>query len=637
MRLMQVQAAGWRRVRRIALVGIAAVASVAASVSTTAGAAAAPGHAKLVLARASQDGGPDLGPNVIVFRPSMSTADIQATVDAISTQQIPNQFGTQRYALLFAPGSYGSAADPLTFQVGYYTEVAGLGKSPTDVTINGAIDVANQCTTTTTPTGPTTSCDALDNFWRSMSNLTINVTGQTGCQAGTEFWAVSQAAPLRRVNVTGGNLSLQDFCTAGPQFASGGFIADSAFSGGTIINGSQQQFIVRNSSIDGWTNGVWNQVFAGDVGAPAQSFPNPPYTTLATTPVSREEPYLYLDAKGQLNVFVPTAQRHSSGTTWQSGQTPGHSLSIRSFFIATPSDSVRSINAALDQGKNLIVTPGVYDVNQTIRIRRADTIVLGMGMATLTPQHGVVPMSVDSNRGVDISGLMFDAGPVNSPVLLQVGSDRDGRHGRHSGQSSDPRDPTAIQDVFFRIGGPHVGKATVSLKVNSDNTILDDIWAWRADHGNGVGWTVNTARNGVIVSGNRVTATGLFVEHYQKYDVVWKGERGTTVFFQNEMPYDPPSQAAWEHHGVLGFAAYKVANDVRRHTGFGLGSYIFTDVVPTLHASHAFEVPVGPGIKLHDLLTVSLNKAGTIDHVVNNTGGPVTPSDAGPSNVVSFP
>jgi Pectate lyase superfamily protein len=634
---MLVQAAGWRRVRRIALVGIAAVAAVAASVSTTGVASAAQSHAKLVLARASQSGGPDLGPNVIIFRPSMSTAEIQATVDAIATQQIPNQFGTQRYALLFAPGSYGSAADPLTFQVGYYTEVAGLGKSPTDVTINGAVDVANQCTTTTTPTGPTTSCDALDNFWRSMSNLTINVTGQTGCQTGTEFWAVSQAAPLRRVNVTGGNLSLQDFCTAGPQFASGGFIADSAFSGGTIINGSQQQFIVRNSSIDGWTNGVWNQVFAGDVGAPAQSFPSPPYTTLATTPASREEPYLYLDAKGRFNVFVPTAQRHSSGTTWQNGQTPGHSLPISDFFIATPSDSVRSINAALDRGKSLIVTPGVYDVNQTIRIRRADTIVLGMGMATLTPQHGVVPMSVDDVRGVDISGLMFDAGAVNSPVLLQVGSDNRGRRGDHSGGSGDRRDPTTIQDVFFRIGGPHVGKATVSLKVNSDNTILDDIWAWRADHGSGVGWTVNTARNGVVVNGNRVTATGLFVEHYQKYDVVWKGERGTTVFFQNEMPYDPPSQAAWEHHGVLGFAAYKVANDVRHHRGWGLGSYIFTNVVPTLHASHAFEVPVGPGIQLHDLLTVSLNKAGTIDHVVNDTGGPVTPTDAGPSNVVSFP
>jgi hypothetical protein len=634
MRLMNVHAGSLRTARRVALVGIAALAAVAASVPMSGAAPAAPGHAQQIDARASQAGSPNFGPNVIIFNPSMATADIQATVNAISAQQTPNQFGTQRYALLFEPGTYGSAADPLIFTVGYYTEVAGLGKSPTDVTINGAINVVNQCDTPS-------DCTALDNFWRSMSNLTINVTGETGCENGTEFWAVSQAAPLRRVNITGGNTSLFDFCSAGPQFASGGFIADSAFSGGTVINGSQQQFIVRNSSLDGWTNGVWNQVFAGDQGAPPQSFPSPPYTTLATTPVSREEPYLYVDGNGRFNVFVPSPQRHTTGTTWQNAATPGRSLPISDFFIAQPSDSVQTINNALARGKNLIVTPGVYNVDRTIRVRRADTVVLGMGVATLTAQHGAVPMSVDDVKGVDISGLMFDAGSVNSPVLLQVGTAHSRGHSqgrsRHGRQQSSGADPTAIQDVFFRIGGPHVGKATESLQVNSNHTILDDIWAWRADHGNGVGWTVNTARNGVVVNGNRVTATGLFVEHYQQYNVVWNGERGKTIFFQNELPYDAPNQAAWEHHGVLGFAAYKVANSVKRHRGWGLGSYIFTNVVPTLHASHAFEVPTTPGIQLHDLLTVSLNQAGTIDHVVNDTGDPVTPTIQGPSNVVSFP
>src|SRR4051812_22849009 len=250
---------------------------------------------------------PDLGPNVKVFDPSMPTSQIQATVDAIAAQQVSNQFGTQRYALLFKPGTYGSATQPLIFQVGYYSEVAGLGSSPRDVTINGAIDVRNQC--------DASGCTALDNFWRSMSNLTINITGQTGCRSKTEFWAVSQAAPLRRVAVTGGNVSLMDYCTAGPQYASGGFIADSAFSG-TVTNGSQQQFFVRNSSFAGWSNGVWNQVFAGDVGAPPQSFPTPPYTTLPTTPRSREKPFLYVDPRGGLRVFVPSAQTNSQGTTW---------------------------------------------------------------------------------------------------------------------------------------------------------------------------------------------------------------------------------------------------------------------------------------------------------------------------------
>ncbi len=118
---------------------------------------------------------PDLGPDVYIFTPSMPQSQIQATVDAIAAQQVPNQFGTQRYALLFEPGTYGAAADPLTFQVGYYTEVAGLGAAPGDVVINGTIDVYNQCFPTT---DGSSNCIALDNFWRSLSNLTINVAGR---------------------------------------------------------------------------------------------------------------------------------------------------------------------------------------------------------------------------------------------------------------------------------------------------------------------------------------------------------------------------------------------------------------------------------------------------------------------------
>ena len=141
------------------------------------------------------DGQPDFGPNVVIFDPSMPTSQIQATVDSIANQQVPNQFGTQRYALLFKPGTYGTAAAPLNFQVGYYTAVAGLGSSPDDVVINGSVNVYNQCAGG--------SCIALNNFWRSLSNLTINVTNPSfGCHTG-EFWAVSQAAPMRRVHVNG--------------------------------------------------------------------------------------------------------------------------------------------------------------------------------------------------------------------------------------------------------------------------------------------------------------------------------------------------------------------------------------------------------------------------------------------------
>ncbi len=574
---------------------------------------------------------PGFGPNVIVFDPSMPQSQIQATVDNIAAQQVDNEMGTQRFALLFKPGTYGSAASPLIFQVGYYTEVAGLGQSPADVTINGQVNVFNRCLTAN-------NCLALDNFWRSMSNLTINPVGGTGCRMNTEFWAVSQASPLRRVNVTG-KFTFMDYCTAGPQYASGGFLADSKT--GDLINGSQQQFLTRDSSIGTWSNGVWNQVFSGVQGAPAQSFPTPPYTTLATTPASREKPYLYIDATGAYDVFVPAARTNSSGTTWSAGQTPGRSLPLSSFYLAKPSDSVKTINRQLDRGKNLMFTPGVYNIDRSIRVSRPGTIVLGLGIATLTAVGGAVPLTVADVPDVDIAGLMIDAGPVNSPALLQLGGSRGhverGDQGDEGNRSERESQPTAVQDVFFRVGGPHVGKATVSLVVNSSNVILDDIWAWRADHGTGVGWTVNTADTGVVVNGANVTATGLFVEHYQKYNVIWNGENGKTVFFQNELPYDAPNQAAWQHDGVLGWAAYKVSDRVKTNQLWGGGSYIFTNVDPSLHATRGFEVPVKPGIQLHDLLTVNLG-AGTLDHVVNDTGGPATTGAIGtPVYVVSGP
>ncbi|MEO7746011.1 MAG: adenylyl cyclase, partial [Actinomycetota bacterium] len=389
-----------RRLRGLAL-AVAGLLSVGAVTASTTGAAVAAPGSRTATAATS----PDLGPNVLVFDPSMPVATIQAAVDRVAAEQVPNQFGTARYALLFKPGTYGTVAKPLVFQVGYYTEVAGLGASPTDVTINGHVDVYNQC--------DQDGCLALNNFWRSLSNLTINVAGAADCRSSGNFWAVSQASPMRRVNITGGNLTLMDYCTAGPQFASGGFIADSRT--GFVINGSQQQFLVRDSVIGGWSNGVWNQVFSGTVGAPAQSFPKPdPYTTLASTPVSKEKPYLYVDAAGRWMVRVPSARTSSSGVTWANGLTPGRSIPLSAFYVARPGDSAARIGSQLAQGKHLLLTPGVYDVDHTIKVKRAGTVVLGLGLTTLTAQHGAVAMAVADVPGVDIAGVTFDAGAVNS-------------------------------------------------------------------------------------------------------------------------------------------------------------------------------------------------------------------------------
>jgi hypothetical protein len=579
--------------------------------------------------RTAAPGQPDLGPNVYVFSPSMPASRIQAEVNSIASQQAGRQFGTRRYALLFEPGRYGSAADPLFLQVGYYTSVAGLGASPADVVINGAVDSFNQCSP-----AASSNCTALDNFWRSLSNLTIDVPAPRSgalCRQTAEFWATSQASPVRRVEFNG-LTSLMDYCSK-PGYSSGGFIADSKFSGRPVLSGSQQQFLVRNSALDGWSNGLWNQVFSGDVGAPAQNFGSGgQYTTLAASPVTEEEPFLQEDSGGNYSVFVPAVQHGSVGPSWASGPTPGTAIGIRRFFIATPADPVPVINAALARGQDLILTPGVYHLRQTIEITRPDTVVLGLGFPTLVPANGIVPMRVASVAGVKLSGMIFAAGPVNSPMLLQLG----GQPG-----PGDPADPTCVQDVFFSIGGATPGRATTSLVVNSSQVILDDIWAWRADHGQGVGWTDNVGDTGVVVNGDHVSAYGLFVEHYEKYEVIWNGADGTDIFFQNEMPYDPPSQAAWMAGATTdGYPAFLITRRAAGFQGYGMGSYSYFNRGVPIFASSAFQTADPPGSELHDLLTIFLSSTGSggIDHVVNGTGRSSTITNPDTAvDVVSYP
>jgi hypothetical protein len=599
----------------ITAVGVA----LAVAVSVPGTAAAAP----------EANGIPDLGVNVTVFDPSMPVSGIQATLDAAHTAQVDNEMGTARYAFLFQPGTYGTAESPLQIKVGYYTEIAGLGTSPSDVVINGKVETYNRCLAPD-------NCVALVNFWRTVSNLSINVNsaGQDGCRASANFWAVSQAASMRRVAISGNTLSLMDYCTAGPQFASGGFIADSSLP--NTLNGSQQQWLTRNSEIGGWTNGVWNQVFSGVVGAPDDAgFPVPPYTTLDTTPVSREKPYLFVNEQGDLNVRVPAARTNTSGTTWADGVTPGRTLPIGDFFVADPSDSVQTINSQLARGKHLLLTPGVYDIAGTIKVKRADTVVLGLGHATLTAVNGSTPLVVSEVPGVIIAGVTVDAGPDESPVLLRVGS----QHGERRGSA---QNPTTLSDVYFRVGGPHLGSAGTALEVNSDHVLIDHTWVWRADHGvegltDTERWSTNIGRNGVVVNGDHVTANGLFVEHFQQYNTVWNGDDGTTILYQNELPYDPPTQADWMNGTVEGWAGYKVGDGVRTHTLIGGGVYVFNRNNPSIHTENGFEVPETPGVRLHHIMTVNLN-AGTVDHVVNGVGEAADTTRVGaPVYILDYP
>ncbi|WP_371477370.1 RICIN domain-containing protein [Kitasatospora sp. NBC_00315] len=545
-------------------------------------------------------GTPDFGPNVKIFDPSMSASSIQSTLNSVFSQQETNQFGGNRYALLFKPGSYNVDAN-----VGFYTQVAGLGLSPDDVTINGAVHAEADWF----------QGNATQNFWRDAENLSVNPSG------GTDRWAVSQAAPMRRVHVRG-DLQLDD-----GGWSSGGFLADSKIDG-QVRSGTQQQWLSRGDQLGSWSGSNWNMVFVGVNGAPATTFPNPPVTTVGQAPVIREKPFLYVDQAGAYQVFVPALRANASGTSWSGGAAAGSSLPISQFFIAKPGDSAATVNAALAAGKNLLFTPGVFHLSDTLRVTRPDTVVLGLGLATLVPDNGVTAVSVADVDGVKLAGLLIDAGTTSSSVLMQVGP---------AGSTADhAADPTSLSDVFFRIGGAGVGKAAQSLVVNSNNVIGDHMWLWRADHGSGVGWTSNTAANGLVVNGNDVTMYGLFVEHYQQYQTVWNGNGGRTYFYQNELPYDPPNQAAWTNGSTQGWAAYKVGASVTSHEAWGLGSYAYFNVNPAVVEAHSFEVPNTAGVRFHDMVTVSLGGTGTISHVINNSGAAAN-SGSNVANLVSYP
>jgi hypothetical protein len=560
-------------------------------------------------AAAAPAGEPDFGPNVFVYDAGTPAATIQAKLDELYNLQHDNEMGTNRFAVLFKPGAYSVNAN-----LGYYTTVGGLGLSPEDVQITGAVRVVGQ-------PDPTSQAgiSALTNFWRSAENLAVTPTDWSN------QWAVSQAAPLRRVHIKG-ILWLEP---GNGGYSSGGYIADSKVDGITI-NGSQQQWLTRDSELGGiWTNGVWNQVFSGCTGpgVPTPDYPSNPYTVLPASPVTREKPFLYVDGDGGYRVFVPALRTHTAGTSWSAGPTPGTSVPISDFFIAKPADGAATINAALDAGKHILFTPGVYHLDVPLMVTHENTILLGLGMPSLTPDRGTAAMRVMNVDGVKVAGLLFDAGPKSSPVLLEVGN------GNSRGRAANP---ISVQDVFFRIGGPWAGKAQTTLVVNADDTILDNVWAWRADHGHGVGWTVNTADTGVIVNGDRVTAYGLFVEHYQQWQTIWNGEDGRTIFYQSEMPYDPPSQAAWTSPTGNGWASYKVAPRVNRHEAWGLGVYCFFNQGVDIRAARGIEVPQTPGVRFHDAVTVFLTGSGGIERTINDAGVPEVGS-FGTSYVVEYP
>lgn len=516
---------------------------------------------------------PDFGPNVKIFDPGMAMSAITSGMNFPT-----NEFSSNRVAWFFKPGSYN-----LKITTNYYVQAYGLGVSPESTMVTGAVQNTD---------------GGLTAFWRGAEGFTVN---------GNDMWAVSQADPFRRMHIKG-TLTLSN------GGASGGFISDSKIDG-AINPGGQQQFYFRNNTLNGSSGGNWNLLFQGCDNPPSANWPSGAVSVVAKVPLVREKPYVIFEG-GKYAVFVPAWRTNSQGTSWYN-TTPagpaGERLPIDQFYIAQAStDNAATINAALAQGKNLLLAPGIYQLNAPILVQRPNTVVLGLGMATLKPQNGVVALKTADEPGIIISNILFDAGTGPSPCLLQIGD---------SGSTSDNRaNPTMVSDIFGRIGGGGNAQAKAHVILNSNYAILDHCWLWRADHGSGAGWTSNPCNNGLIVNGSHCITYGQMVEHNQQHNTIWNGNDGQMYFYQNELPYDVPNQAAFMDGNKKGWSAIYVAPGVTQFAGYSLGIYSFFNR-GFVEEANAIEAPRVPGIEIHHVVTFSLGSdQGQITHAVNDTG-----------------
>ena len=498
------------------------------------------------------------------------------------------EFTDERFAAFFKSGEYD-----LNINVGYYMTVSGLGSQPDGVTISQINTDA-----------PISLC----NFWRSVENLTVN---------SNMLWAVSQATSLRRVHIKG------DLSLSGSGSTSGGFLADTKVDG-TVKSGTQQQWFSRNSSLGSWIGGVWNMAFVGVEGNIPQSSwtKGKQYTNIENSGNIREKPFLNYDDLAGYRVFVPSGSSNSKGVSWDDG-IDGSMLPLSLFYVArSDRDNAATINAALAAGKNVIFSAGIYNLEAPLKVTKENTVILGVGMATLRPASGNndTLLRIADVGGVSVSGLLFDAG-TSTKSLLEVGDNNSNKD--HSSN------PSAFSDLFFRVGGAEEKNTSVDacVVINSNDVLGDNFWVWRADHWDGVGWNKNIAKNGVIVNGDRVTFYGLFVEHFAEYQTLWNGNGGTTYFYQSELPYDVPDQASWKSHDgtVNGYASYKVADGVTSHKAYALGVYSYMRDAE-VRLENAIECPTADDISFVHIITIYLytkNNPLGIDHVINGSGDAV--------------
>ena len=541
-----------------------------------------------------------LGSRVYIFSPSDSIETINEIIARIFKEQEANQFGKERYALFFMPGKYDSG---LRVDVGFYTQVAGLGFYPTDTKIPFL-----QCNARWR--GTPENHVALCNFWRGVENLEVEQD---------TMWAVSQATFMRRVQIDG-KLFLHDEYG----WASGGFLADS-FVTDIVDSGSQQQWLSRNNQYKGWQDEHWNQVFVGDEKGctPKETWPEKAYTVVEESPIIREKPFLCWDSEKGFGVFVPDFRRNASGFSWKGKNQRGQFIALDEFYVANPEidnlDEGKALTEALAKGKHLLFTPGIYYLAETLKITKENTLVLGIGLASLVPTKKNTLMEVDDVDGVVIAGLLFDAGEKPTKNLLVVGNSKTFEKSKNHQEN-----PVSLSDLFFRVGGTDTMKPTKTdccATIYAHDTVGDNFWLWRADHGSQVGWTKNVAKNGLKVYGNRTVFYALMVEHFNEYQTLFLGEDTKLYMYQSEIPYDVPAQKKWRSHKGKknGYSSICIDEKVERFLAYGIGIYLCNKSgVAILDSS--MEAPKKEGIEIHNVCNIMLTPLPGIKHIINDEG-----------------
>lgn len=529
----------------------------------------------------------EFGDNIYFFGPEDDVTKVQEVLNEIYRIQEPNQFGRERHAVYFMPGTYDTS---LEVNVGFYTQVSGLGLSPEEVTLSNLNCKAEWM-------ARFGNYNATCNFWRGAENLTVEKE---------MTWAVSQATYMRRMHIKD-TIHLHDR----NGWASGGFLADSKVEK-TVDSGTQQQWLSRNCDWDNWRGQNWNIVFAGteEGKAPTETWPEKAYTAVEEVEIIREKPFLVYDEENGFGVYVPAARSNCKGVSWIAGEARGTFLPMDEFYIAKADcDTAATLNKALKSGKHLFFTPGIYHLDEELLVDKDDTILLGTGLATLVPDKGNRCIRVTGGATV-IAGLLFDAGEQLSDTMLEI-------------EKCENQEYTYLSDLFFRVGGiaDYEAKVHSCIAIHRDYVVGDNFWVWRADHGAHVAWDKNTAENGIIVNGDYVTMYALMVEHFEEYQTLWNGEYGKTIMYQSELPYDVPNQESWMSNGgtMNGYASYCVAPHVKHHEAWGLGIYsVFRAAEVDEHC--VMEVPETPDVKVHNICAIKIAANPGISHVINDVG-----------------